>query len=75
MLGEEFADGVARLAHEYRAGELLSGELKAAAADAIGEFLAEHQERREALGDLASELEPYRLREEERERLRPDVLG
>ena len=66
---------VARLAHEYRAGELLSGELKAAAADAIGEFLAEHQERREALGDLASELEPYRLREEERERLRPDVLG
>jgi tryptophanyl-tRNA synthetase len=66
---------VARLAREYREGELLSGELKAAAADAIAAFLADHQERRDALGDLWSELEPYRLREAERERLRPDVFG
>jgi tryptophanyl-tRNA synthetase len=66
---------VARLAREYRAGELLSGELKAAAADAIAAFLADHQERRAALDDLRSELEPFRLREDERERLRPEVLG
>jgi tryptophanyl-tRNA synthetase len=65
---------VERLAREYRSGELLSGELKAAAADAIGEFLAAHQKRRDALGDLREELAPFRLREAERERLRPDVL-
>ena len=66
---------VARLAREYRAGELLSGELKAAAVDAIADFLDAHQERRAALGDLRTELEPFRLREGERERLGPDVLG
>ncbi|MEF8851860.1 MAG: tryptophan--tRNA ligase [Haloarculaceae archaeon] len=65
---------VARLAREYRAGELLSGELKAAAADAIDGFLAAHRQRRAALGDLREELDPYRLREDERERLQPDVL-
>jgi len=65
---------VARLAREYCAGELLSGELKGAAADAIAEFLDAHQKRRAALGDLRSELEPFRLRDDERGRLRPDVL-
>ncbi|WP_123535090.1 tryptophan--tRNA ligase [Halosimplex salinum] len=62
------------LAAQYRSGELLTGELKEVAAERIGEFLAEHQERREALGDLREELGPYRLTEEERERLRPSVF-
>jgi len=65
---------VARLGREYRAGELLSGELKEAAADAITDFLDAHQERRVALGDLQSELALFRLRADERERLRPAVL-
>ena len=65
---------VTRLAREYRAGELLSGELKETAADAIAEFLDAHQERRAALGDLRTEVAPFRLREDERERLRPKVL-
>ncbi|NHN46015.1 tryptophan--tRNA ligase [Halostella sp. JP-L12] len=66
---------VARLAREYRSGELLSGEMKAHAIDRIAEFLDAHQRRREALGDLRDELEPYRLTADERERLRPDPLG
>ena len=65
---------VERLAREYRAGELLIGELKATAADAIADFLATHQERRDTLDELETELEPYRLREAERKRLRPSVL-
>lgn len=62
------------LAREYRAGELLTGELKTMAADSIAEFLTAHQKRRKALDELKTELDPYRLREDERERLRPSVL-
>jgi tryptophanyl-tRNA synthetase len=62
------------LAARYRSGELLTGELKGIAAERISDFLDAHQQRRDALGDLASELEPYRLREAERERLRLSVL-
>jgi len=65
---------VERLAREYRAGDLLSGELKAAAVERIADFLAAHRRRREALGDLRDELAPYRLRETERDRLRADPL-
>jgi len=65
---------VAEVARRYRDGALLSGELKQLAVERIADFLATHQERRARLGDLRSELEPYRLREHERERLRPDVL-
>lgn len=65
---------VERLARAYRAGELLTGDLKAMAADAIAEFLTAHQERRAAIDELDAALEPYRLRETERERLRPSVL-
>lgn len=64
-----------RLAREYRAGELLSGEMKAHAIDRIASFLDAHQRRREALGGLREELEPYRLTDEERARLRSDPLG
>jgi len=64
-----------RLAAEYRAGELLSGELKAYAAERIADFLDAHRERRAALGDLESELEPYRLTEDERARARPAGTG
>ncbi|WP_439028276.1 tryptophan--tRNA ligase [Haloarchaeobius sp. DT45] len=54
-------DEVERLAREYRAGELLSGELKERAAERISEFLTAHQERKAALGSLEEELPAYRL--------------
>lgn len=60
---------IERLAREYRSGDLLSGELKTIAADRIADFLTDHQRRREALDPLDAELERYRLREDERERL------
>ncbi|WP_436927711.1 tryptophan--tRNA ligase [Halosimplex amylolyticum] len=62
------------LAARYRSGELLTGELKEVAAERIGDFLAEHRERRASLGDLEAELEPYRLTDDERARLRPSVF-
>ena len=65
---------VEELAARYRSGELLTGELKELAAERIGDFLAEHRERREALGDLETELDPYRLTEKERAWLRPSVF-
>lgn len=64
---------LARIEREYRAGELLSGELKEIAADRIGEFLAAHRERRDALGPVREELAAYRLTEDERERAREAV--
>jgi tryptophanyl-tRNA synthetase len=64
-----------RLAGEYRAGDLLSGELKAYAAEKIAAFLDEHRERREAIDDLETELERYRLTEDERARAQPDGVG
>lgn len=63
-----------RLATEYRAGELLTGELKAHATTRIADFLAAHQARRPT-GDLASALAPYRLTDAERRRVRERVLG
>ena len=65
---------VEQLAADYRSGELLTGELKEVAAERIGDFLADHRERRDALGDLQSELAPYRLTGAERARLRPTVF-
>ncbi|WP_137284344.1 tryptophan--tRNA ligase [Halorussus salinisoli] len=64
-----------RLADEYRSGDLLSGELKAAAADKVADFLEAHRERRERIGDLEAEFEPYRLTEDERARARPEGVG
>ncbi|PCR91785.1 tryptophan--tRNA ligase [Natrinema ejinorense] len=55
-----------RIATEYRAGDLLSGELKEIAIDRITEFLDAHQRRRAELGSLETELEPYRLTDGER---------
>jgi tryptophanyl-tRNA synthetase len=63
-----------RLADEYRSGELLSGELKAYAADRIADFLEAHRARRPE-GPVVEVVEPYRLTNEERERLRPGVFG
>ena len=68
---EEDDETIDRLAHEYRRGELLSGDLKALAADRIADFLQGHQRRREALGSLEEELPPFRLSRDERERLAP----
>ncbi|WP_226004652.1 tryptophan--tRNA ligase [Natrinema salinisoli] len=56
-----------RIAAEYRSGDLLSGELKEIAIDRITEFLDAHQRRRAALGDVATEIRPYRLTDEERQ--------
>ena len=67
-------DELARVEREYRAGDLLSGELKELAADRIVEFLAGHQERRATLGDVDEELAPFLLTEDERERAR-DAVG
>ncbi|SFC29859.1 tryptophanyl-tRNA synthetase [Halobiforma haloterrestris] len=61
-------DDLERIAERYRAGDLLSGELKEIAIDRITDFLAAHQRRREELGELATELEPYRLTDAERRR-------
>ncbi len=61
-------DRLAELAADYRSGTVLSGELKALAIDRITDFLTDHQRRRDALGELASELEPYRLTAGERRR-------
>jgi tryptophanyl-tRNA synthetase len=56
------------LADAYRSGDVLSGELKLEAVDAITEFLDAHQRRRDALGAVHEELAPYRLTADERER-------
>jgi tryptophanyl-tRNA synthetase len=61
-------DRLAELAERYRSGDLLSGELKLETVDAITEFLAGHQRRRDALGDVREALDPYRLTSEERKR-------
>lgn len=57
-----------RLRRAYRAGDLLTGDLKAHAADRIGEFLREHQVRRPTDDDLTAILKPYLLTDAERER-------
>ncbi|WP_233554022.1 tryptophan--tRNA ligase [Halococcus sp. IIIV-5B] len=57
-----------RLAREYRSGELLSGELKTAAADRIADFLDAHQARRPSEADLDAALVPYRVTAGERDR-------
>jgi tryptophanyl-tRNA synthetase len=57
-----------RLAREYRTGELLSGNLKARAAERIGDFLEAHQARRPNDDELNSMLSSYRLTDAERKR-------
>ena len=65
---EEDDDELERIAERYRAGDLLSGEMKDLAIERITDFLAAHQRRRNELGDLEVELEPYRLTDAERRR-------
>ncbi|SDR26762.1 tryptophan--tRNA ligase [Natronobacterium texcoconense] len=65
---EEDDEELERIAKQYRAGELPSGELKATAIDRITAFLTAHQRGRDALGGLEDELEPYRLTDGERRR-------
>ncbi|XVH32565.1 tryptophan--tRNA ligase [Haloferacaceae archaeon DSL9] len=64
---------VERIARDYRAGDLLSGELKDLAAERVADFLAAHQDRRDALGPLSDELPAYRLTADERERAKRSV--
>ncbi len=59
-----------RLANEYRSGDLLTGELKAHAADRIADFLDDHQSRRPAADELDDVVAPYQLTTDERARLR-----
>ena len=66
-------EALAAVERAYRDGDLLSGELKQRAAERITTFLADHQRRKAALGDLETELEPFRLTEDERERARRAV--
>lgn len=72
---EDDDEALDRLAEEYRAGDLLSGELKAYAAEKIADFLEAHQERREEIDDLETELEPFRLTQDERAKARPEGVG
>lgn len=64
---------LARLAREYRAGDLLSGDLKDVAAERISNFLDAHQARRPDPEDLQAALEPYRLSEAEKRAARRRV--
>lgn len=70
---EEDDERLEDLAHAYRAGRLLSGELKRLAGERIAEVLDRHQERRRRIGDLSTALEPYRLTAEERQRARTNL--
>jgi len=65
---EDDDERVRDLARQYREGELLSGEMKAVAAERIADFLAAHRARKADLGPLAEELSPYRLTRDERQR-------
>ena len=65
---EDSDERIEQLARGYRDGSLLSGELKEIAASKVADFLEAHQDRREQLGPLAAELEPYRLTADERQR-------
>jgi tryptophanyl-tRNA synthetase (EC 6.1.1.2) len=61
-------DRLEQLAAEYRAGDLLSGEMKQAAIDCIQSFLADHQRRRATLDSVKTELDRYRLTDAQRRR-------
>jgi tryptophanyl-tRNA synthetase len=64
---------VERLAREYRAGELLSGELKQCAVERIADFLEDHQSRRPSDTELDDALVPYRFTADERQRARSRI--
>jgi tryptophanyl-tRNA synthetase len=72
---EDDDEALERLGEEYRSGDLLSGELKAYAAEKIAEFLEAHRERREQIEDFEAEFEQYRLTEDERTRAQPEGVG
>jgi tryptophanyl-tRNA synthetase len=65
---EDDDDRVADLAHRYREGDLLSGELKDLAAAAVADFLEAHQARKADLGPLDEALPAFRLTDDERRR-------
>ncbi|ELY90191.1 tryptophanyl-tRNA synthetase [Natrialba hulunbeirensis JCM 10989] len=65
---EENDETLESIADAYRAGDLLSGELKELAIERITDFLTAHQRRRDALGEISDELESYRLTDDERRR-------
>lgn len=71
---EDDDEEVERIAQAYRDGDLLTGEMKQLAAERVTEFLQAHQERKAALGDLETELDAYRLTDEERATLRAGLL-
>jgi tryptophanyl-tRNA synthetase len=65
---EESDAELERIAREYRAGELLSGELKELAIERITDFLESHRARRPDDEELSEKLAPYRLTDAERRR-------
>jgi len=68
---EEDDEKIREIEKRYRSGEMLTGELKAYAAEKIADFVEEHQKRREKILDEGVEnvLEKFRLRDDERERI------
>ena len=69
---EEDDKKIREVEEKYRSGEMLTGELKEYASKKIAEFLKEHQKRREKVinSGVENEIEKYRLREDERERIK-----
>ncbi len=65
---EEDDRKIREIEESYRSGEMLTGELKAYAAEKIASFLEEHQMRRSKVLDAGPEekLSEYRLNEEEK---------
>ncbi len=69
---EEDDRKIKEIEERYRSGEMLTGELKEYTAKKISGFLREHQRRREKVLDEGLEvvLDRYRLRDEERDKIR-----
>lgn len=63
---EQDDEELERIHDSYTDGDMLSGEIKNLAAEKIWEFVSEHQARKDALGSLDEEIEPYRLTKTER---------
>ena len=68
---EEDDKKIKEIEEKYRSGEMLTGELKDYTAKKIADFLEGHQKRREKVLDTGLEeaLEPFRLKDEEREKI------
>jgi tryptophanyl-tRNA synthetase len=63
---EEDDDRLREIYDSYKNGTLLSGELKDETVEKVSAFILSHQARRDALGDISEEINPYRLGKSEK---------